>query len=134
MRKIKGKFITFEGPEGSGKSTHIKLLGEYLKTKGYNIEFLREPGATRIGERIRKILLDAELDNMSAFCELYLYLAARAQLVEEKIMPLLEEGKIIICDRFNDATLAYQGYASGIPLDLIANISPRCLILSSSAI
>lgn len=121
-KKIKGKFITFEGPEGSGKSTHIKLLAPYLKEKGYKVELFREPGGTRIGEQIRQILLDPELNNMSRFCELCLYLAARVQLVEEKIVPLLKEGKVILCDRFNDATLAYQGYASGISVEFIRNV------------
>lgn len=122
MKKLKKKLITFEGPEGSGKSTHIKFLNDYLKNKGCKVEVLREPGATVIGEEIRKILLAPELDKMSPLCELYLYLACRAQLIEEKIIPFLKEDKIILCDRFSDATLAYQGYGSGLPIDLIMNL------------
>ncbi len=123
MRQLKGKFITFEGSEGSGKSTHIKLLADFLKEKGYDVELLVEPGSTKIGKKIREILLDLNLDRMNPYCELFLYLAARVQLVEEKIKKLLNKGKIILCDRFNDATLAYQGYASGISVDFLTNLT-----------
>ena len=115
MQDKRGKFITFEGPEGSGKSTHIKLLVEYLREKGIKTEVLREPGSTQIGEKIRQILLDTALGDMANVCELYLYLAARFQLIQEKITPFLEDNKIVICDRFNDATMAYQVYAGKCP-------------------
>ena len=115
MEDTRGKFITFEGPEGSGKSSHIRLLVEYLKEKGIAVEVLREPGSTKIGEKIRQILLDTTSGVMVDTCELYLYLAARTQLIKEKIIPLLKSNKIIICDRFNDATMAYQIYAGNKP-------------------
>lgn len=115
MKDKRGKFITFEGPEGSGKSSHIKLLVEYLEEKGIEVEILREPGSTQIGEKIRQILLDTASVAMVDTCEFYLYLAARSQLIKEKIIPLLESDKIIICDRFNDATVAYQIHAGNLP-------------------
>ena len=115
MENKRGKFITFEGPEGGGKSSHIKLLVEYLKEKGIETKVFREPGSTRIGEKIREILLDTASGDMVDVCELYLYLAARTQLIREKIVPLLKSNKIVICDRFNDATMAYQVYAGNSP-------------------
>jgi dTMP kinase len=116
---LKGIFITFEGPEGSGKSTHIKLLGGYLRKKGYSVVLLREPGNTKIGEKIRKILLDPKNKKMCAYSEMLLYMAARSQLIKENILPSLKKGKVVICDRFLDSTRAYQGYALGINLSLI---------------
>lgn len=114
-----GKFITFEGPEGSGKSTQSKLLCNFLKEKKFKVIHLREPGSTIISEKIRNILLDPKNKKMNSLCELFLYMAARSQLVEEKILPNLKKGKIVICDRFQDATLAYQGYAGRIDLKII---------------
>lgn len=119
---MKGKFITFEGSEGCGKSTQSKLLFEYLKKKGFPVIFLREPGGIKISEKIRNILLDAKNDRMSAQCEMLLYMAARAQVVEEIIKPALRKGKIIICDRFLDSTLAYQGYGLGIDIKMITAV------------
>lgn len=119
---MKGKFITFEGPEGSGKSTHTKLLCEYLKDKGVNFVYVREPGSTKIGEKIRTILLDAENKEISDIAEVCLYMAARAQLVKEVILPALKEGRIVVSDRFLDATIAYQGYAGGLDVELIKTI------------
>ncbi|MEK6715656.1 MAG: dTMP kinase [Candidatus Omnitrophota bacterium] len=116
---MKGIFITFEGPEGSGKSTHTKLLCEYLREKGKDIVYAREPGSTAIGEKIRSILLDPENKELSEIAEMCLYMAARAQLVKEVILPALKEGKIVISDRFLDATIAYQGYAGGLDIGLI---------------
>ena len=115
---MKGKFITFEGSEGCGKSTQSKFLYEYLQQKGYDVVYLREPGGTAISEKIRKVLLEPK-NHMAPECEMLLYMAARAQIVSEVIRPALEEGKIVICDRFLDSTLAYQGYGLGIDLDLI---------------
>lgn len=115
---MKGRFITFEGPEGCGKSTQSKLLYRYLKTKGYKIIFLREPGGTRISEKIRKILLDPK-NHISPVCEMLLYMAARAQVVKEVIGPALLKGKIVICDRFLDSTLAYQGFGLGMDINFI---------------
>ncbi|MDD4981011.1 MAG: dTMP kinase [Candidatus Omnitrophica bacterium] len=116
---MKGKFITFEGSEGSGKSTQSKLLSQYLKRKGFRIVYLREPGGTKVSEKIRKILLDHKNDSMTPMAEMLLYMAARAQVVNEIIAPALKEGKIVICDRFLDSTLAYQGYGLGIDIKLI---------------
>lgn len=119
---MKGKFITFEGSEGCGKSTQSALLYEYLKKKGCDAVYLREPGGTRISEKIRKVLLDAKNDSMSGACEMLLYMAARAQIVSQIIKPALLRGRIVICDRFLDSTLAYQGYGLGMDIRLIKNI------------
>lgn len=119
---MRGKFITFEGSEGCGKSTQSRLLYQYLRRKGYKAVYLREPGGTRISEAIRKILLDDRNESMSAACETLLYMAARAQVAEEIIRPALRQGKVVICDRFLDSTLAYQGYGLGIDIALIKKI------------
>jgi len=119
---MKGKFITFEGSEGCGKSTQSYLLYEYLKKKGLKVIYIREPGGTRIGEKIRNILLDTVNTAISAHCEMLLYMAARAQLVNEIIQPALRKGRIVVCDRFLDSTLAYQGYGLGIDVKLIKYI------------
>ena len=121
-KTFKGKFITFEGPEGSGKSTHSKLLCQFLRQKGFKVLHTREPGGTSIGEKIRHILLDNANQKMSDTCELLLYMAARAQIIQEKILPALKQGKIVICDRFLDASLAYQGYGAGLGLKLIEHL------------
>jgi dTMP kinase len=115
----RGRFITVEGPEGSGKSTHSRLLCLHLKKKGFKVLHTREPGGTKIGEAIRKVLLDKKNKGMSGACELLLFLAARAQIVEEIIRPALARGYIVVCDRFHDATVAYQGYGAGLDLKLI---------------
>jgi dTMP kinase len=112
----KGYFITFEGAEGSGKSTQIRKAVAFLKKKGRSVIMLREPGGTRISEAIRAILLDKDLKEMDPVTELLLYLAARAQIVREKIIPALEKGKVVICDRFEDSTRAYQGFGRGLSL------------------
>jgi len=109
----RGLFITFEGAEKSGKSTQARLLCAYLKRKGRETLFIREPGSTAISEKIRRILLDRRHDRMSVSAEMLLYMAARAQIVEEIIRPALSEGVIVICDRFLDSTLAYQGFGCG---------------------
>ena len=106
--KKKRSFITFEGIEGSGKSTHCKLAARYLKKKGYKVLVLREPGGTYIGEKIRSILLDTSNARMSVECELLLYNAARIQLVKNVIIPALQKGTVVLCDRFIDSTIAYQ--------------------------
>jgi dTMP kinase len=119
----KGYFITFEGAEGAGKSTQIRNAVDFLKKKGYSVVMLREPGGTQISELIRNILLDKNNKEMSRVTELLLYLAARAQLVHEKILPALKEGKVVICDRFEDSTRAYQGYGRNLSLDAIEEAS-----------
>ncbi|TRZ49085.1 dTMP kinase [bacterium] len=119
---MKGIFITLEGSEGCGKSTQSKLAYAYLKKRGYRVAYLREPGGTEISEKIRKILLDAKNNSMSPACEMLLYTAARAQLVGEVILPALSEGKIVICDRFLDSTLAYQGYGLGMDIKIIQHL------------
>ena len=119
----KGYFITFEGAEGSGKSTQIRNAVAFLKKKGRTVVMLREPGGTRISEKVRAILLDKELKEMSAVTELLLYLAARAQIVREKILPALKKGKVVISDRFEDSMRAYQGFGRKIPLAAIEDAS-----------
>lgn len=121
--KRKGYLITFEGAEGSGKSTQIRFAVNFLKKKGYSVVLFREPGGTRVSEAIRKILLDQRLREMAIETELLLYLAARSQLVREKIEPALKKGKIIVLDRFEDSTLVYQGFGGGIPLRTIQEMS-----------
>ena len=123
MRK-KGYFITFEGAEGSGKSTQIRRAVAYLRRKGYSVLFLREPGGTFIGEEIRDVILNKRHKEMKPETELLLYLAARAQLVREKILPALQKGQIVVCDRFEDSTLAYQGFGRQMGPQSISKLSP----------
>ena len=118
---MKGKFITFEGSEGCGKSTQSKLLYQYLKKQKFCVLYLREPGGVKVSEKIRKILLDPQ-NRISPECETLLYMAARAQVVNDIIKPSLSKGKIIICDRFMDSTLAYQGYGLGIDIGFIKTV------------
>ena len=106
----KGFFISFEGPDGAGKSTQIEYLKEYLDQRGLESVFTREPGGTRISEQIRDMLLDKENSDMSARTEALLYAASRAQLVENVIDPALKQGKIVVSDRFIDSSIAYQGF------------------------
>ncbi|MDI6793004.1 MAG: dTMP kinase [bacterium] len=117
-----GFFITLEGPEGSGKSTQAKMLVSYLEEKGYQCVLTREPGGTKIGETIREILLKHS-PGPSIVTELFLYAAARRQHVDEIIRPALEADKIVICDRFADATVAYQGYGRDLDLEWIRQVN-----------
>jgi dTMP kinase len=103
-------FITLEGVEGSGKTTQLPLLAEYLQGQGYNVLITREPGGTPVGDQIRRVLLDLKNTSMLPRTEILLFQASRAQLVEEVIKPQLARGGIILCDRYADSTLAYQGY------------------------
>jgi dTMP kinase len=116
-------FITFEGIEGSGKTTQIQLLNRYLEGRGYRCHITREPGGCRIGEKIRDILMDTNNENLTPLSELYLIMANRAQHVMEVIEPALKNQSILICDRFYDATMAYQGFARGMALDLIERLN-----------
>lgn len=110
----KGYFITFEGGDGAGKSTQISKLKEYLQSKGFDVIITREPGGTDIGEKIRNIILDPENKEMDAVTEAMLYAASRAQHVAQVIKPAIDDGKIVICDRFIDSSIAYQGFGRGL--------------------
>jgi dTMP kinase len=116
-------FITFEGIEGSGKTTQIQLLRNYLERRGYRCETTREPGGCRIGDKIRDILMDVSNENLAPLSELHLIMADRAQHVMEVIEPTLGDQRVLLCDRFLDATVAYQGFARGMDLDLIEKLN-----------
>lgn len=116
-------FITFEGPDGSGKTTQARLLAEYLQTRGYPVIYTREPGGTEISEQIRQILLSTHNQTMRDESEVLLFSAARAQIVAELIRPALAVDKIVLCDRYYDSTLAYQGYGLGLDLDALRAIT-----------
>lgn len=120
---MRGKFITFEGPEGCGKTTQSKLLMEWLVSKGMDVIWTREPGGTRIGDAIRALVLNPDFKEMEDLTEILLLAASRAQHVEEKIKPALEAGKTVMCDRFVDATLAYQGRGRGLDWKLLYNLN-----------
>jgi dTMP kinase len=115
-------FISFEGIEGSGKTTQAKQTVRLLQDKGHDCVITREPGGTRIGEKIRAILLDPLSKDMDPLTELLLYTADRAQHIKEYILPFLSDGKIVLCDRYYDATMAYQGFARGLDIGLIEKI------------
>jgi dTMP kinase len=115
-------FITFEGPEGSGKSSQLPALADFLETLGYQVVRTREPGGTKIGDQIREVLVRMENAELHPRTEILLFLAARAQLVEELIIPSLEEGKVVLCDRYGDSTLAYQGYGHGLDMDRLRSM------------
>lgn len=112
-------FITFEGPEGSGKSTQLPQLARFLEESGLSVVKTREPGGTKIGDQIREVLIRMDNTELHPRTEILLFLAARAQLVEELIIPSLQQGKIILCDRYGDSTLAYQGYGHGLDLEIL---------------
>lgn len=116
-------FITFEGPDGSGKSTQIHLVAEYLRQLNYDVLCTREPGGTRIGDKIRQIVLDADYTEMATQAEVLLYSASRAQLVEQIIIPHLAQGGVVLCDRYADSFYAYQGYGRQIDFDLLRHIT-----------
>jgi dTMP kinase len=123
MSTIKrGLFITFEGNEGSGKSTQIRILSERLRSAGYDLLLSAEPGGTRIGREIRRILLHKENPELSATAELLLMFACRAQNVDEWILPALAEGKLVLSDRFTDSTLAYQGAGRGLGSEVVLDV------------
>ena len=112
-------FITLEGPEGSGKSSQLPDLAEFLRGQGWDVLTTREPGGTPIGDQIRQILMRLDNQELHPRTEILLFLASRAQLVEQVIKPALREGKLVLCDRFGDSTLAYQGYGHGLNLDTL---------------
>lgn len=121
--RLKGYFITFEGVEGSGKSTQIGLLADSLGKKGRPVVRTREPGGTKLGDGIRSLLLDSKNLEIDSKTELFLYLASRAQHLKEVILPALAQGKVVLCDRFTDATLVYQGDGRGLPEREVAQIA-----------
>jgi len=134
---MQGAFITFEGIEGSGKSTQIALLRDHLQQQGRAVTLTREPGGTSIGDQVRKVLLDPANKGLDPTAELLLYAASRAQHLREVILPALDDGRIVLCDRFSDATLAYQGYGRGLSIPVIreldrivtAGLRPRLTVL-----
>lgn len=122
-RKLAGLLITFEGIDFCGKTTQVSLLQEHLAAKGEETVVVREPGGTEISEKIRGVLLDRENLPMAPAAEMLLYQASRAQLTGEVILPALEKGKIVLCDRYYDSTTAYQGYGRGLDLDLVNKVN-----------
>lgn len=123
----KALFITFEGIEGSGKTTQITLLAEHLKSRGYEVVATREPGGTQIGSAIRDILLNPEFSEMDYHTEVLLYAADRAQHVAEIVKPSLDKEKIVLSDRYIDSSIAYQHFGRGLPLDLIMDVNERAV-------
>jgi dTMP kinase len=119
---MKGIFITFEGPESCGKSTQARMLYHYLRAHKRKAVFLREPGGTQVSEKIRTILLDKKNTSMSAMTEMLLYMASRRQTVEEVIVPALAKGTVVLCDRFLDSTIVYQGYGLGLDMKMIRQL------------
>lgn len=125
--KLPGKFIVLDGPDGCGKSTQVKLLADWIASRGLAAEIFRDPGSTAIGEQIRKILLNAEHVKMATQTELLLYMAARSQLWYERIAPALEQNKCVILDRWLSSTCAYQGYAGGFGMEKIIKLADDAL-------
>ncbi|HEU4340728.1 MAG TPA: dTMP kinase [Candidatus Binatia bacterium] len=117
------RFISFEGGDGSGKTTQVKALEQHLKDRGWPCLITREPGGTPLGQLIRRVLLEAGKQPVARPTELFLYLADRAQHVQEVILPSLTAGQIVLCDRYTDSTLAYQGYGRGIDLELLRRLN-----------
>jgi len=124
---LAGKFIVLDGPDGCGKSTQVKLLAEKIGNTGIDVETYRDPGATKVGEGIRKILLDPSSGDIDVRCEMLLYMAARAQLWAEKISPALSSGKCVLLDRWLSSTCAYQGYAGGFGIRGVMKIAEDSL-------
>jgi dTMP kinase len=122
LGRLGGRFIVFDGPDGSGKSTQLRRFLEACGRTSLRVCEVREPGGTSIGERIREILLDRVHDEMTVRCEMLLYMASRAQLVEERIRPALVRGECVVADRFVSSTMAYQGTAGGLGLESIAEV------------
>lgn len=123
MKDCRGTFITIEGGEGCGKTTQAVQLGQYLESKGHRVLVTREPGGSPAAEAIRNILLDPGNNAITPMAELLLYEAARAQHVEERVRPALDLGQVVICDRFADSTMAYQGYGRGLSCDVIGRLN-----------
>ncbi|MGD8455435.1 MAG: dTMP kinase [Anaerolineales bacterium] len=115
-------FITLEGPDGSGKTTQVPLLAEAIREAGYDLVVTREPGGTEIGDQVRQVIMDLKNKRMEPTTEILLFQASRAQLVRELIVPSLEAGKVVLCDRYADSTLAYQGYGHETDLEQLSRI------------
>ena len=124
---MEGLFITFEGPDGAGKSTQIRLLSEWLTDRGHDVVVTREPGGCKVSEEIREVILDIRHRNMTPVTEALLYAAARAQHVDEVILPALREGKTVICDRFMDSSLAYQGAGRRLGMERVADMNRHAI-------
>ena len=120
---MSGLFITMEGTDGAGKSTQLDLLNKYLKDKGFNVVFVREPGGTKISEKIRNIILDIDNKEMNYMTEAFLYASSRTQLVNEVIIPELKKGSVVICDRFVDSSIVYQGIARNLGVEVVRKIN-----------
>ncbi len=128
LDKLRGRFIVFDGPDGSGKSTQFSRLDELVKSAGIGVCEVREPGGTYIGEQVRKVLLDpSNTDEVDIYCEMLLFMASRAQLVSERINPAIAAGKLVLADRFISSTLAYQGSAGGVPVEAIMGVGKIAL-------
>ncbi|MBI4323384.1 MAG: dTMP kinase [Candidatus Omnitrophica bacterium] len=122
-----GFFITFEGPEGSGKSSQAKWLAQALRRRGHQVVFVRDPGSTVLGQRLRRVLLHTRRVRISPLAEALLFIAGRIQLVEEHVRPALRRGCVVICDRFHDSTMAYQGYGGGLDIAWLNQLGRRAI-------
>lgn len=127
IRRLRGRFLVFDGPDGGGKTTLVRRFAQCVKQAGLSVCEVREPGGTAIGEQIRQILLDPSFEAMDLSCEMLLYMASRAQLVAEQIRPALGRGELVLADRFVSSTLAYQGAAGGIDVSQIRRIGQIAL-------
>lgn len=123
VKSLAGKFIVFDGPDGSGKSTQINRIVQHCRELDLVVTEVREPGGSSIGEQVRDILLNPQNDEMTLKCEMLLYMASRTQLVEQEIKPAMERGELVVADRFVSATLAYQGTAGGLPVEWIQQVA-----------
>jgi dTMP kinase len=119
----RGIFLTFEGPDGAGKSTQAHILADRIRATGRDVVVTREPGGTALGEKIRAILLDSSAESHDALSDALLFNAARSRQVSEIIKPALDDGRVVICDRFSDSTLAYQGYGGGVPIESLRTLA-----------
>jgi len=127
LGQLRGKFVVFDGPDGSGKSTQFRHFAQFAQSAGLSVCEVREPGGTGIGEQIRQVLLDPANHDMDLRCEMMLYMASRAQLVAQRIRPALDRGELVLADRFISSTLAYQGAAGGIPTQDILRVGETAL-------
>jgi len=122
-KKLAGKFIVFDGPDGCGKTTQMQLFEKKLTEAGLTVKRLREPGGTSIGEQIREVLLAVKNEGMDVRCEMLLYMASRAQLVQQEIKPALARGEVVLSDRYASSTIAYQGGGGGLPVEAIMQVA-----------